>query len=334
MIKITIPKLGASDNTATVVDLLVPNGSFVEKDTIFAEIETSKSVHEIESETEGYLYYNLEVGKEVNVGELVAIISDSEIHNREELFQTKKNQHEKRTSKKAALLIDKYQLDVSEFDIDFIREQDVLEKIASPIEQLKLKEGDIIILGCGGHASMCLDIAIEMNLNVIGYLDDNKKDSFRGLPWLGIIDSIFKISDFELKPKLILGIGFLSNLKKRDQIYLKARQHFEFVNLIHPKSIIERTAIIDNNSGMQIMAGAIIGTEVSLGPNTIVNSGAIISHHSKIGRTCHITPGACLAGNVVVGDRATIGMNSSIFLGVNIPSDTIVQNLSRVDVDL
>jgi sugar O-acyltransferase (sialic acid O-acetyltransferase NeuD family) len=334
MIKITIPKLGASDNSATVVDLLVPNGSFVEKDTIFAEIETSKSVHEIESETEGYLYYNLEVGREVNVGELVAIISESEINNHEKLFESKKNQQEKRTSRKAALLIDKYELDISEFDVDFIREKDVLEKITSPIEQLTLKEEDVIILGCGGHASMCLDIAIKMNLNVLGYLDDNKKDSFRGLPWLGLIDSIFKISNRELKPKLILGIGFLSNLKKRDQIYLKARQYFEFVNLIHPKSIVESSASIDNNSGMQIMAGAIIGTEVTLGPNTIVNSGAIISHHSKIGRTCHITPGACLAGNVEVGDRATIGMNSTIFLGVKIPSDTIVQNLSRVDEDL
>ena len=29
------------------------------------------------------------------------------------------------------------------------------------------------------------------------------------------------------------------NLKKRDQIYLKARKYFEFVNLIHPKSIVE-----------------------------------------------------------------------------------------------
>lgn len=331
MTKITLPKLGASDNSATVVDIIIPNGSFIERNTIFLEVETSKSLHEIESVSEGYIYHNLEIGQEVHVGNVVAIVSAVEVENPDELFKKSKKPSEKRVTKKAAILLEKYMLDASDFDTDFIREQDVLKKVTSPLKQLSFNEGDTIIIGCGGHASMCLDIAIEMKINVVGFVDDSVRDPFRGIPWIGFIDSIYTLIDRVVKPKLILGIGFLSNLKKRDDVYLKASNHFQFVNLIHPKSVIEKSVTIMDNAGLQIMAGAIIGSEVILGPNSIVNSGAIVSHHSKIGRTCHITPGACLAGNVEVGDRSTVGMNSTIFLGVKILPDTIIPNLTRVD---
>ena len=46
------------------------------------------------------------------------------------------------------------------------------------------------------------------------------------------------------------------------------------------------------------MAGAIIGSYVSIDENCIINSGSIISHDSTIKKSSHITPGAILAGNV------------------------------------
>jgi len=333
MHKIKTPKLGASDNSATIVNICFKNGTSVESEDILFEVETSKALHEIEATRGGYFYSKMKIGDETSVGDIIAYISDEPLTNESTLF-LKKEVKNKRISKKAAKLIDDYDIDIDIFDKDFIREQDVLAVIKAPIQELNYQASDVIIIGSGGHATMCLDIARAMDLNIIGFLDDNHNSSLSNLSNLGTLNSLNLISENRVRPKLILGIGLLSNLKKRQTLYNNYSKDFDFLNLIHPKSIIESSVKISQSSGIQVMAGAIIGSEVIIEPNVIINSGSIVSHHSKLGHSSHITPGACIAGGVTIGERCTVGMNSSIFLGVNVSNDTLIPNLTRIDIDI
>ncbi|MFM1774779.1 MAG: hypothetical protein RJA53_389, partial [Bacteroidota bacterium] len=184
---------------------------------------------------------------------------------------------------------------------------------------------DIVIVGIGGHAGMCIDILRQSNrYKIVGYIDDNAtNDKKYGLKYLG------RISDIEVLAKkgllnAILGIGFVGNLKKREKVYNYLSQFVNIPSIIHRSSIIEPTAKIEK--GCQIMAGAIIGSNVLIGENCIVNSGAIVSHDSIISDGTHLTPGATLAGNVNIGKRVTVGMCSTIYFGLNISDDVVITN--------
>ena len=273
------------------------------------------------------------MGDELESGSVLAIISDKEDSS---LLENKSSQSAKRVSKKAKILLQEHNIDPQSIENEFIREIDVVKYIESisPKKPQEFMEDDVIIIGGGGHAAMCMDIAVQKKINVVGYVDDVEQDDFYNLKYLGNIDWLKQISFSKKRPKLILGIGFMGNLKKRQKLFFDLSKTYEFINLVHPSATVEQSAIIPPNAGIQIMAGAIIGSFVRLEDNTIINSGVTCSHHSYIGHSSHITPGAILAGNVRVGSRVTIGMNCAIFLGVTISDDKIIANLSRIDEDI
>jgi acetyltransferase-like isoleucine patch superfamily enzyme len=55
-----------------------------------------------------------------------------------------------------------------------------------------------------------------------------------------------------------------------------------------------------------------------------VNTGATVDHDCMLGNYVHISPGAHLAGYVVVGDRSWIGIGASVRDGAVIGSDCII----------
>ena len=85
------------------------------------------------------------------------------------------------------------------------------------------------------------------------------------------------------------------------------------------------------NEGCQIMAGAIIGSHVTIASNCIINCGSVVSHDSTIKKSSHITPGAILAGNVTIGRRCTIGMGSTVYLGLEIYDDNTINNGANIN---
>ena len=56
-----------------------------------------------------------------------------------------------------------------------------------------------------------------------------------------------------------------------------------------------------------VMPGAWVSDRVYLGPGTVVETGAVISGPTIIGRDCEVRAGAYVRENVVAGDRVVIG---------------------------
>lgn len=190
-------------------------------------------------------------------------------------------------------------------------------------------DNDIVILGLGGHGGMCVDILLnQKKFNLVGFLDKIKKVDYRyNLKYLGTIDNLDQLIEKGLK-NLIIGIGFVGNLEKRDKYFSELSKKINIPTIIHTKAIIEDSAIIQD--GCQIMAGSVIGSNVVVESNCIVNIGSLISHDSIIKKSSHITPGAILAGGVKIGYKSTIGMGATIFLGLQIGNNVIIGDGSVV----
>jgi len=332
---INIPKDGTSDTKVKLIEIFKNNGEEVSVGELLCEIETSKAVAEIESQFEGYVYFLYKETSEIEVGSPICIVSDSLfpeknlIALKDKLINKEKPQSERVISEKAKVLIEKHDINVDSIPGEVISEKIIINYIAKMTLKEKVnysfKENDIAIYGIGGHAGMCIDIVLKNEeFNLVGFIDDNKtNDSDYNLNFLGDINDLEHLIDCGLK-NLIIGIGFINDLKEREKIFESIHSKLNIPSIIHPSAIIEDSAIVKN--GCQIMAGAIIGSNVIVGENCIINSGAIVSHNAIIDNTSHITPGATIAGHVSIGKRVTVGMCATVYIGLSISNDTVINN--------
>ena len=122
-------------------ELLIRDGNHVKIDEKIALFETSKTVFEILSPIEGYIYFNpLITSNKVEPGDLLAIVLPSNNYSKDELVDIFRNLDQKNIiegkistfetifSKKALVLIGKNKLDPKVFSgKSIVRERDVLK---------------------------------------------------------------------------------------------------------------------------------------------------------------------------------------------------------------
>jgi sugar O-acyltransferase (sialic acid O-acetyltransferase NeuD family) len=153
-----------------------------------------------------------------------------------------------------------------------------------------------------------------------------------GFPVLGGGEVLTQLHDrgVRLAVNAVGGIGDIT-------IRLKVFQRIAEAGLVcpsvaHPSAVIEPSATLA--AGVQLFSHAYVGSEVSLGFGTIVNTGAVISHNCQLGICVNVSPGALLAGGVWVGDGALIGMGVTVNLGVKIGAKARVGNGATVKADV
>jgi|GEM_PF-599487 UDP-perosamine 4-acetyltransferase len=338
IITIEVPTIGTSDNEVTVQNINFTSGDKIDINDNLASVETSKADEDIISDNEGYIYINCKEGDLIQMNSIFCFVSRIELGPSEVdilLKGTKSINHDTiRFTKKALKLIsDTDDIALDNFPQELVTEKTVrlyMKSLSSAVINYAFNENDVIIYGIGGHASMCIDILnLQTNYNLVGFVDDNITDTtVNNMIYFGKSSDLDSLLDQGLK-NVVLGIGMINNLKKRNLFYQKIKLMFNIPSIVHPSAIIEKSAVV-SNSGVQIMAGAIIGSNVIIEENTIINCGAIISHDSIVNESSHITPGAILAGNVNIGRRVTIGMGSSVYFGIRIGDDKVINNLTSV----
>jgi len=179
----------------------------------------------------------------------------------------------------------------------------------------------IIMIGNGGHASVLVETLIAQQSELKGYTAPQEEKSFFNLPYLGTDDVIATYDPNEVL--LVLGLGTIgvSNLRKSMFEYFVAKG-YTFTNVIHPTAIVASSVQVGH--GIQIMAGAILQTNISIDANTIINTGTIIDHNGVIGSHVHLAPGVTLSGGVRIGDSCHIGTGTSMIQGITIGNETMV----------
>ncbi len=178
-------------------------------------------------------------------------------------------------------------------------------------------QNEIAFIGYSGHAYVCIETALELGLDIIGYHEFNEfSNNPYQLAYLDIEETFERHNAF-----LFASIGD-NYIRERVYNKISTLQEDVFISLQHPSAIVSRTALIGVNS--LISAAAIINAQSTIGTGCIINTGAIIEHECTIKAFAHIAPGATLAGNVTVGKRSFIGAGAVVKQGVTIGDDVIV----------
>jgi sugar O-acyltransferase (sialic acid O-acetyltransferase NeuD family) len=94
------------------------------------------------------------------------------------------------------------------------------------------------------------------------------------------------------------------------------------ITIAHPSAIIENDVIIGD--GSQIMAGAILNTQVITGKQCIINTNASVDHECILGAGVEIAPGATLCGLVNVNTNGWICAGATVIPRISIGEDAIV----------
>jgi len=88
---------------------------------------------------------------------------------------------------------------------------------------------------------------------------------------------------------------------------------------------------------VHVMRGCIIMPGVTIGSNTLINTGAQIDHDCIIGDHCHIAPGVIMCGDVHVADGSFVGAGAILTQGARIdegsfiPAGRLVVGGRRID---
>jgi pyruvate/2-oxoglutarate dehydrogenase complex dihydrolipoamide acyltransferase (E2) component len=141
-VKITIvktPQLGTNENNATLVDWLVSDEGKVNVNDIICSLENTKATFDVEAKNKGYVVHLVEVGAEVAVNDVLAIIVPSIKLIKEEKNKilsslnsdsSPTNLDDKlyKATEKAAKIAKELQIDLSLIEVKgIIKEKDVVE---------------------------------------------------------------------------------------------------------------------------------------------------------------------------------------------------------------
>ena len=177
---------------------------------------------------------------------------------------------------------------------------------------------DISIIGYSGHSYVCIDAALSMGHDIIGYFENEEKfnNPFE-LKYLGSEKDKAAVAD--TNAMLFVAIG---NNMIREGISQLNHLHNRLASLVHASAYVSAKATLDR--GILIAAKAVVNPLVAIGEGAICNTACVIEHECSIGAFSHVAPGAVLAGNVKLGKRVFIGANSTIKEGVIIADDVII----------
>src|SRR5699024_6310766 len=121
----------------------------------------------------------------------------------------------------------------------------------------------LVMLGAGGHAKVCYDIAQKMNKwNKIIILDDNQKNDY--------FEISGQLSDVHQYPLAEFFVAIGDNKIRKELINNLQNKKYHIASLIHPSAIISETVSI--KEGTVIMPSVVINADTRIGEGCILNT--------------------------------------------------------------
>jgi len=182
----------------------------------------------------------------------------------------------------------------------------------------------LVIWGTSGHASVVADIIrLRGEYEIVGFIDDvNPRQAgskFSGAHILGGQEKLEHLRREGIE-HIIFGFG---DCEARLRLARLVREKgFRLATAIHPSAVVAADAVI--GAGTVVAAGAVINPGATIGENAIVNTCASVDHHCRVEDGAHVCPGVRLAGNVVVGRAAWVGIGATVVDRKRIGSRAII----------
>jgi len=348
---IKIPLLNPNETEALLAAIEVEEGQRVEEGDTVALVETTKSTAEITAEKSGYLVgLRFSEGETLQAGEVLAYIGTSpgaKDPNFPPWSKTDEGEVEKgseikdlRITEPARELALSSGIELSNLPKDRLVTRGMIESMIlpkSPAGPEGVPEGErrVLVYGAGGHGrSMVAMLRALGTYEVIGFLDDGYEigDSVFDLKVLGGAEQLNEFWQDGVR-MAVNAVGGIGDLQVRLKVFERLSEAGFFnPTVIHSTTFLEESSQLDH--GVQVFPFAYVGTEVSVGFGTIINTGAIVSHNCKLGDYVNLSPGATLAGGVMVEDGALIGMRATVNLYVHIGRRARIGNGATIKADV
>lgn len=181
-----------------------------------------------------------------------------------------------------------------------------------------------IIIGCGGHGRVVLDIIRQAGkYDPIGFVDSDPGSHGRRIDGLKVLGHPDDLADFGRTldvSKAIVAIG--DNGVRREFAHVLTGLGFELINAIHPSANLAANVSLGRNT--VIAAGVLVGAHGQIGDSVILNTGCIVDHESLIGTATHVCPGAKIAGRVVIESGAFVGIGATIIQSIRVGCEAVV----------
>jgi len=181
------------------------------------------------------------------------------------------------------------------------------------------------MVGAGDHARVLIDVIKEQGLpkfsdwTVVALTDANTSMHGRlvmGVPVVGDDGSLASLKEQGAGHGLV-GVGLTQGTSGRARIYdMLDSAGFELPVVSHPGALISSN--VEVGPGSVILAGAIVGIGCRIGNNVVVNIGAAVSHDCTLGNHSVVSDGAHITGGVTIKDRALIGAGATVLPYVTI----------------
>lgn len=175
----------------------------------------------------------------------------------------------------------------------------------------------VIIVG-GFHE--IIELCEDLDLEIIGIIDNNFKDHFRGYPILGGDKDAEHL--FNLHKNIPLVITPDSPNIRFQLFKFYSEFGYSFKTIISNRARISRSAIIGDGTiiqdGVNVSANVIIRKFVKL------NTGCNVMHDCIINDFVTIAPNAVILGRVVIEEKSYIGANATILPEKNVCKNVIV----------
>jgi UDP-perosamine 4-acetyltransferase len=177
-----------------------------------------------------------------------------------------------------------------------------------------LSKTKVVIIGCGGHAKVIIDILkSDPEIDIVGCTDPYVKGWVSGIPILGDDSLLQELYDSGVQHAFIaVGDNAVRQQLSRKAAYIG----FLFVNAISRFAYVASSAQL--GTGIAIMPGAVVQVDAHIGDGSIINTNASVDHDCKIGSLCHAAPGVTLSGHVIVEEGVFLGTGTKVIDGMHI----------------
>lgn len=184
-------------------------------------------------------------------------------------------------------------------------------------QNVKIAKQNVIIIGAFHEI---IELAEEIEFNIVGMIDNVKTESYRGYKILhnDSDDSVLSVEFIKI-PLIITPDSPFVRMKLRERYY---EQGFHFINLISKKANISRSATI--GIGVIIQSGVNLSSESIIGDFVKLNTYCNVMHNSFIDEYTTIAPNAVVLGNVKIGKCCYIGANSTILPNLTICDEVTI----------
>ena len=349
---LVLPAISANEDSATLL-WEVADRSPVRKGQVVVSAETSKTIVELSSEANGYLYQLVANGDRVAISQAIALVyetadlTDSEVQALVDRSSKRATSTEERKwTKRAELVAAAKGIRVQEVpgSSGTVTESDVLAYV---VKQQETREANvpassrsldlvddvyktnrqqrIILIGDGLAAVQALSVVNRLpHLRAVGILDDDSSklgNSVMGVPVIDRIDAASKLWD---ESAFDVALCLMPNARAyRREIFEKLRElGIPFANVIDPSVCLE--ANVELGQGNLILANCRLAPCSSLGDNNILSAYVNLDHHSRIGSHCTFGPAVFTSGEVVIGDDVKFGTGVFIEPLVTIGDNCVV----------